>query len=151
MSRSESASWWYSLSLKYRALLSTSQPCNRCDSQLCDLPKYCSASCDLLIMPSSSLKAVAVASGLYSIHLAFGDIANYLLSGHGVADPYMCLADFESYRQAHADALQVYDDKERWNRMSLHNIAAAGHFAADRSIKEYADRIWNLKRLTGVK
>ena len=35
--------------------------------------------------------------------------------------------------------------------MSLHNIAAAGHFAADRSIKEYADRIWNLKRLTGVK
>ena len=82
---------------------------------------------------------------------SFGDIANYLLSGHGVADPYMCLADFESYRQAHADALQVYADKERWNRMSLHNIAAAGHFAADRSIKEYADRIWNLKRLTGVK
>ena len=82
---------------------------------------------------------------------SFGDIANYLLSGHGVADPYMCLADFESYRQAHADALRAYADKERWNRMSLCNIAAAGHFAADRSIKEYADRIWNLKRLTGVK
>ena len=82
---------------------------------------------------------------------SFGDIANYLLSGHGVADPYMCLADFESYRQAHADALRAYADKERWNRMSLHNIAAAGHFAADRSIMEYADRIWNIKRLTGVK
>ena len=82
---------------------------------------------------------------------SFGDIANYLLSGHGVADPYMCLADFESYRQAHTDVLRVYADKEKWNRMSLHNIAAAGHFAADRSIKEYADRIWNLKRLTGVK
>ncbi|MBQ9098842.1 MAG: glycogen/starch/alpha-glucan phosphorylase [Clostridia bacterium] len=82
---------------------------------------------------------------------SFGDIANYLLSGYGVADPYMCLADFESYRQAHADALRVYADKERWNRMSLHNIAAAGHFAADRSINEYAERIWKLKRLTGVK
>lgn len=82
---------------------------------------------------------------------SFGDIANYLLSGHGVADPYMCLADFESYRQAHRAALGAYADKEKWNRMSLCNIAAAGHFAADRSIQEYADRIWKIKRLTGVK
>ena len=82
---------------------------------------------------------------------SFGDIAQYLLSAPGVADPYMCLADFESYRQAHQDALRAYADKERWNRMSLHNIAAAGHFAADRSIKEYAERIWKLRRLTGVK
>jgi starch phosphorylase len=82
---------------------------------------------------------------------SFGDIANYLLSGYGVADPYLCLADFESYSQAHRDALAAYADKERWNRMSLHNIAGAGHFAADRSIMEYADRIWGLKRLTGVK
>ena len=82
---------------------------------------------------------------------SFGDIANYLLSGNGFADPYLCLADFESYRQAHQDALKVYADRERWNRMSLHNIAAAGHFAADRSIREYADRIWKIRRLTGVK
>ena len=81
---------------------------------------------------------------------SFGDIAQYLLSAPGVADPYMCLADFESYRQAHQDALRAYADKQRWNRMSLHNIAAAGHFAADRSIKEYAERIWKLRRLTGV-
>ena len=82
---------------------------------------------------------------------SFGDIANYLLSGNGFADPYLCLADFESYRQAHQDALKAYADRERWNRMSLHNIAAAGHFAADRSIREYADRIWKIRRLTGVK
>ncbi len=82
---------------------------------------------------------------------SFGDIANYLLSGNGFADPYLCLADFESYRQAHGDALRAYADTERWNRMSLHNIAAAGHFAADRSIREYAERIWKLKSLTGVK
>ncbi|MBR7182058.1 MAG: glycogen/starch/alpha-glucan phosphorylase [Clostridia bacterium] len=82
---------------------------------------------------------------------SFGDIANYLLSGNGFADPYLCLADFESYRQAHQKALAAYADQEKWNRMSVYNIAGAGHFAADRSIREYAERIWGLTRLTGVK
>ena len=79
---------------------------------------------------------------------SFADIAAYLLSGHGIADPYMCLADFESYRMTHADMIAAYQDKKRWNRMSLLNIAASGHFAADRSIREYADRIWHLKPFT---
>ena len=82
---------------------------------------------------------------------SFADIATYLLAGHGVADPYLCLADFESYHKAHISALQAYADKERWNRMSLANIAAAGFFAADRSIGEYGDRIWGLTRLTEKK
>ncbi|MBQ3483751.1 MAG: glycogen/starch/alpha-glucan phosphorylase [Clostridia bacterium] len=82
---------------------------------------------------------------------SFSDIATYLLTGPGVADPYLCLADFESYRRAHTAAITAYRDAEHWNRMSLHNIAAAGHFAADRSIGEYADRIWHIRRLTGVK
>ena len=79
---------------------------------------------------------------------SFADIAAYLLGGQGVADPYMCLADFESYRATHEEMIRAYADKERWNRMSLLNIAAAGHFAADRSIEEYAQRIWNLKKVT---
>lgn len=78
---------------------------------------------------------------------SFGDIASYLLYGQGVADPFMCLADFESYRVRHDEAVRAYADKARWNRMSLHNIAAAGYFAADRSIKEYADRIWHIHQL----
>jgi len=78
---------------------------------------------------------------------SFADIAAYLLSGHGVADPYMCLADFESYRLTHENLIAAYRDKTKWNRMSLLNIAAAGHFAADRSIEEYAQRIWNLKKV----
>ena len=82
---------------------------------------------------------------------SFSDIATYLLYSHGVADPYMCLADFESYRSTHAQAVEAYQNKPHWNRMSLINIAAAGFFAADRSIKEYADRIWHIRRLTGVK
>ncbi len=79
---------------------------------------------------------------------SFADIASYLLNnGHGVADPYMCLADFESYHLTHEAMMTAYRDKEKWNRMSLLNIAAAGKFAADRSIEEYAQRIWKLKKV----
>ena len=76
---------------------------------------------------------------------SFADIATYLLTGHGVADPYMCLADFESYRLAHEEMIAAYSEREKWTRMSLLNTSAAGFFAADRSIKEYADKFWNLK------
>ncbi len=76
---------------------------------------------------------------------SFVDIANYLLSGNGVADPYMCLADFESYRLAHESCVRAFCDRSRWNRMALLNTAASGHFAADRSIREYADRFWHIK------
>ncbi|MBO4979159.1 MAG: glycogen/starch/alpha-glucan phosphorylase [Clostridia bacterium] len=79
---------------------------------------------------------------------SFSEIAMYLLSGQGIADPYMCLADFESYRQTHEAVIAAYADKTRWNRMSLLNVAASGHFAADRSIEEYATRIWGLKKLS---
>ena len=79
---------------------------------------------------------------------SFSEIADYLLSAPGVADPYMCLADFESYRQARERAVADYQDKTKWNRMALRNIASAGFFAADRSIDEYAQRIWGIKRLS---
>ena len=80
---------------------------------------------------------------------SFSDLAAYLLTGPGVADPYLCLADFESYRLAHLSAVEAYADKTRWNRMSLQNIAAAGYFSADRAVREYADRIWHIKPLDG--
>ena len=79
---------------------------------------------------------------------SFTEIANYLLTGQGIADPYMCLADFESYRTTHERAINDYQNKDKWNRMSLLNIAASGYFAADRSINEYAENIWNIKRIT---
>lgn len=78
----------------------------------------------------------------------FSDLADYLLVGeHGVADPYMCLADYSDYCKVHDELSQAYLDKQRWNKMSLENIAGAGMFTADRSIKEYADNIWGIKPL----
>lgn len=79
---------------------------------------------------------------------SFSDMANYLLTGSPVADPYMCMADFESYYTAQKQLKALYtEDKQRWSKISLNNIAGAGIFSADRSIKEYADYIWNLKSL----
>ena len=58
------------------------------------------------------------------------------------ADPYMVMADFKDYRRAQHDLQQLYRDKEKWNHMSLKNIANAGIFSADRAIMEYARDIW---------
>lgn len=77
--------------------------------------------------------------------ISFADIMHYLIIGYGVSDPYMCLADFDSYINIHETMLADYADSEKWNKKALHNIAKAGFFAADRSIREYADNIWHIK------
>ena len=78
----------------------------------------------------------------------FGEIADALTIGRGgQADPYMCLADFASYCDAQDRLNTAYLDRARWEKMSLVNIAKAGFFAADRSVEEYAQRIWNLKKV----
>ncbi len=58
-------------------------------------------------------------------------------------DPYMVLADFADYRNAQKKIDEVWLDRDRWNRMSLMNIAGAGRFAADRAINDYARDIWH--------
>jgi starch phosphorylase len=62
-------------------------------------------------------------------------------------DFYMAFADFEDYCAAQNKATELYLDKNRWNKMSLINIANAGIFSADRSIDDYAKKIWNAKSL----
>ena len=47
--------------------------------------------------------------------------------------------------KTHEEMVAAYSDREKWTRMSLLNTAAAGYFAADRSIDEYAQKFWNLK------
>ena len=76
---------------------------------------------------------------------SFADIAAYLLTNRPVADPYMCMADFDAYCQTHSRVDETYRDRRLWAEMSLQNIASAGIFFADRSIREYAEHIWNLR------
>ncbi|MCD8205198.1 MAG: glycogen/starch/alpha-glucan phosphorylase [Clostridia bacterium] len=77
---------------------------------------------------------------------SFADIANYLLTQTPIADPYMCMVDFEDYRRTQQILSDLYvRDKMSWNRKSLNNIAASGFFSADRSIADYAKNIWHIK------
>ena len=76
---------------------------------------------------------------------SFANIADYLLTSQGVADQYMCLADFESYMDTYKLMDKAYNDTERFAKMSLVNISEAGRFASDRSIRDYAEKIWKIK------
>ena len=83
--------------------------------------------------------------------VSYSDITNRLLFGAngGMADEYMLLADFESYREAHERAGRTYLDPKQWNKMALINIAKSGIFAADRSIRDYARDIWKVPAKQG--
>lgn len=78
---------------------------------------------------------------------SFGNIADYLLRQSPVADPYMCMADFDSYERARDRMLSDYADRAVWTKKSLLNVASSGVFSSDRSIREYADNVWDLKPL----
>ena len=77
---------------------------------------------------------------------SFADIATSLTT----RDPYMVLADFEDYCRAQQASAEAYRDKTRWNRMALLNTAGSGVFAADRSIRDYSDRIWHCRPVQGM-
>ena len=58
------------------------------------------------------------------------------------ADQYFVLEDFEAYRNAQKRINVEYRDRLSWAKKQLMNIANAGKFSSDRTIKEYADEIW---------
>ncbi len=82
----------------------------------------------------------------------FSHIADYLInSGYGVADPFMCLADFDSYVYTYGKAISDYSNRESWSRMSLMNTATSGTFASDNSINKYAKEIWHISPINQIK
>ncbi len=73
----------------------------------------------------------------------FKPIVDNLLS----YDPFLLLADFQSYIDCQDSVGQKYQDKEQWSRMSILNTARSGKFSSDRAIKEYCDEIWQVSPL----
>ncbi len=57
-------------------------------------------------------------------------------------DPYMVLADYRAYADAHARVVEAWEDPDRWSRMAVRNVAGMGWFSSDRTIREYAEEIW---------
>ena len=75
---------------------------------------------------------------------ALSSIKNSLLQG---GDPFLVLADFESYKEAHERAQALFKDKARWAKAAMMNSATMGIFSSDRSMHDYARDIWNLKAI----
>jgi starch phosphorylase len=72
----------------------------------------------------------------------FNPVRQALLDG---GDHYRHLADLTDYGRAHRELDACYGDTKKWSRKAILNVAASGKFSSDRTIKEYADEIWNMK------
>jgi starch phosphorylase len=77
-------------------------------------------------------------------HGAFGALHHSLLNG---GDPYLVLADFRAYSDCQARIDRAYRNPEQWARMAILNTARMGKFSSDRTIREYAQQIWNLPQV----
>ena len=60
-------------------------------------------------------------------------------------DYYMLLADYGAYIACQEQAAQLYRDPQAWTRKAILNVAGIGRFSTDRTIREYAETVWDLK------
>ncbi len=84
-----------------------------------------------------------IASGIFSHGDAnlFRPLVDNLLYD----DPYLLLADYQSYLDAQEKVSQTYQNRDAWTRMSILNVARMGKFSSDRSIGEYCQNIWHVE------
>ncbi|MCX5930485.1 MAG: glycogen/starch/alpha-glucan phosphorylase [Cyanobacteria bacterium] len=75
------------------------------------------------------------------------DLFHPLLANLCGSDPYRVMADIGDYRKAHNAVDAAWVDAVGWSRMSLLNSARCGFFSSDRSIRDYAERIWNVESM----
>ncbi|MDO8548526.1 MAG: glycogen/starch/alpha-glucan phosphorylase, partial [Ignavibacteria bacterium] len=71
----------------------------------------------------------------------FSDIINGLMN----VDYYCLFADYESYIKTQDKVSELYANPDEWTKKSILNVARIGKFSSDRSVKEYADKIWKVK------
>lgn len=83
----------------------------------------------------------ALVNEQFGRNYAFNDLYYHVLTNN---DPYFLLKDFNAYIDIHLTAMATYQDKRKWNQMSLTNIMKSGQFSSDRTIQQYATDIWKL-------
>jgi len=98
-------------------------------------------------LENNALKAVIdmIENGYFSKNdkEIFKPLLNSLLSN----DYFMVMSDFGSYYDIQNEISAAYMDSNKWTQMSINNAACMGKFSTDRTIKEYADQIWNVNSL----
>jgi len=73
------------------------------------------------------------------------DLFHPLLANLCGSDPFRVMADIGDYRRAQNEVDAVWRDPGRWGTMAVLNTARCGFFSSDRSIREYAERIWKVE------
>ncbi|MCX5868908.1 MAG: glycogen/starch/alpha-glucan phosphorylase [Proteobacteria bacterium] len=84
-----------------------------------------------------------IASGCFSR----GDLNLFrpLVDNLTYQDEYLLCADYRSYIDCQDRVSRVYQDRDRWTRMAILNVARMGKFSSDRAILEYCKDIWNIE------
>jgi starch phosphorylase len=67
-----------------------------------------------------------------------------LLDGLLLHDHFLVLSDFASYSDTQRKVAAKYREPAAWWRSSVLNTANMGFFSSDRTIREYAEQIWNV-------
>ncbi|MDF2699178.1 MAG: maltodextrin phosphorylase [Haloplasmataceae bacterium] len=62
-------------------------------------------------------------------------------------DYFFVLKDFEAYCKAQHEANEMYKHQDKWLEMALINIANSSFFSSDRTIEQYSDDIWKLRKI----
>jgi starch phosphorylase len=60
-------------------------------------------------------------------------------------DPFLVLADYQSYIECQKQVSILWGDPDAWTRKSILNVARMGKFSSDRSIRDYCDLVWNVR------
>jgi len=72
----------------------------------------------------------------------FDPLVNVLMDPN---DPFVHLADFDSYLATHAEVEKLFLKPDQWTAKAVLNVARIGIFSSDRSIQEYARQIWGVR------
>jgi len=60
---------------------------------------------------------------------------------------YLLLADYASYVACQDKVRELYRDPDEWAKRAILNVAGMGKFSSDRTIREYAERIWHVESM----
>ena len=79
----------------------------------------------------------------------FREIYDAMLNGFGASssDEYFVLADFQSYKDAQHKLGLAYTDAAKWSKMAIMNVACSGKFSSDRTIRQYAQEVWDVQAI----